>query len=485
MKISEYPKATSLKPTDIFVVDSLDGTRSISASQVLELMNEESDILPIDKGGTGADNAVEAFNALVHRGGGSATAYDADTLFDPGFYGMAAGGTNYPPGTTSGNLLIMPYRLTGNIYPAQFFISHHIAPGPQMWFRLYDGPALKWTSWTRVRDANILIEQIASSSHFTNATIFDAPEFKGAGNGITFWNNFFSATLGQSQPITTGDTFWSVINMAYQNLRAAQLAIQNYKGVHECRTFVRSQHNDANTPNEGWSTWNEFFWKPIDSTSLYLTNNFAQQYYDGKMANRNNAICIGYGATPTAGNQITLGNSSITALRCAGPLQTLSDPRAKIEVEAINNDLLLKALMGIPLHRFEWNPEIVPANGSDKVMTGFYTSDVKKYFKKSVHSGNKLEMQRKDKDGNLLTKTITREEEYVEKIDDVEVRKTKTVTEEVPDMMTTLEDAEELTMDFAIPTLWGVVQHLVLENRALTERMNDLEARLQRIGNCL
>lgn len=130
-------------------------------------------------------------------------------------------------------------------------------------------------------------------------------------------------------------------------------------------------------------------------------------------------------------NTITLGNSQITRLRCqVTSITALSDERVKKNIEIADTEKMIAALRAIPVKRYEFDKEI--NDGPDKHRLGFIAQDVQKVFPKSVET----------KLGE-----ITGEGEKK------------------------IENPLELTQDFAIPVLWGVVQNLVA-------RVEELELKL-------
>lgn len=89
---------------------------------------------------------ANTWNNLSNFSGGQSGSFDLNDLLQPGFYGVAGNSTNKPTTNDAGNLLILPYRLTGNIYPFQIFCSHN----GRIYHRLYIGTSQTWNGWMMV-----------------------------------------------------------------------------------------------------------------------------------------------------------------------------------------------------------------------------------------------------------------------------------------------------------------------------------------------
>ncbi|MCL2045721.1 MAG: pyocin knob domain-containing protein [Oscillospiraceae bacterium] len=137
------------------VMSSLSLPAGSSLADVLQYIidNSGSDmpaVIPISMGGTGATTQAAAYNALTHMGGGDAQGLDLNTITQPGFYGVSGGSTNKPTGAAAGNMLVLPYRLTGGIYPIQLFFDHKSYEVIDVWVRINQGGNDNWKSWNKL-----------------------------------------------------------------------------------------------------------------------------------------------------------------------------------------------------------------------------------------------------------------------------------------------------------------------------------------------
>lgn len=89
-----------------------------------------------------------------------------------------------------------------------------------------------------------------------------------------------------------------------------------------------------------------------------------------------NSTVIGYSATPsadTADNEVTLGNSSVTTLRCAtGSITTFSDRRDKKNIEDL--DVGLNLINELKPVKFDW--DMRDGGKVDKPDSGFIAQDI-------------------------------------------------------------------------------------------------------------
>lgn len=114
----------------------------------------------------------------------------------------------------------------------------------------------------------------------------------------------------------------------------------------------------------------------LASTSLY--NTFVGDNSGSNLTAGTNNTAIGYNAKPataTTSNSITLGNSSVTTLRCAvTSITSLSDSRDKKEVEDLN--VGLEFIDGLRPVKFVWDDR--DENGKHDIADfGFIAQDLK------------------------------------------------------------------------------------------------------------
>ena len=242
-----------------------------------------------------------------------------------------------------------------------------------------------------------------------------------------------------------------------------------------------------------------------------------------------NQIVIGYSATATANNQITLGNSSITQLRCqVTTITALSDERTKEYYELADLQKCLEAVKNLPVSRYKYKD--FTGTHLDSNVTGFMADDVEKVFPKSV-TRNSQYFPVLDENGDKVYEEIDEEyeetmkvinekgdfvmEEYEEDVPVVDEEKglmlyesyeyevegvdrkgnprkikkkgerpvtrkekrtrplekrVKLTRKRKVEKMFKMEDVKEITMTEAVPTLWGAVQYLIREIEELKSK---------------
>lgn len=177
-----------------------------------------------------------------------------------------------------------------------------------------------------------------------------------------------------------------------------------------------------------------------------------------------NQIVIGDSAIGGGNNTITLGNASITQLRCnVTSITSLSDVRSKTDIELADTNKLIDALMAIPVKRYRFKDDI----GIEHIDThklGFIAQDVEKIFPKSITIGANVVVPDIDEDGNQIMEDVKVEDENGKK-----------VTKQFQKMKIAVKKPKELTQDFAVPVLWGVVQNLVKRVENLEKKLNTLK----------
>lgn len=185
--------------------------------------------------------------------------------------------------------------------------------------------------------------------------------------------------------------------------------------------------------------------------------------------NQTNQIVIGNNAVGGGSNTITLGDSSITQLRCqATAITALSDERVKEDIESANLDLCYQSVKNLPVSRYKYK-NFTGAH-LDKNVTGWLAGDVEKIFPKSVSSSDKY-FPVLDKDGNEVFEEV---ESIITEKDESGNKITKTVKSQIKKMFL-MQDVKDITMTEALPTLWGAVQSLMA-------KVENLEVKLMEVN---
>lgn len=203
------------------------------------------------------------------------------------------------------------------------------------------------------------------------------------------------------------------------------------------------------------------------STNNQTTSNSAYLGCDTKAGTAiglTNMTVIGYNAAGSASNQITLGNTSITSLRCnVTSISSLSDARIKEDIEAANLQMCLDAVLDLPVTRYKFKDFV--GIKLDKHVTGWLADDVEKIFPKAIQCSDEW-FPELDENGNEIYETVT--EQVPDGFDEDGNEKFREETREVRKMFK-LEEVKNITMTEALPTLWGAVQQLAKEIEALKE----------------
>lgn len=164
---------------------------------------------------------------------------------------------------------------------------------------------------------------------------------------------------------------------------------------------------------------------------------------------------IGLNGSISASNQITLGNSSVTQLRCqVQTISTLSDPRVKEEIELADTVECLESVLNLPVSRYKYKD--FTGTHLDTHVTGWLSTDYKKVFPKGVQITDEVYPEL-DELGNQMYEEI--EVQVPIDIDD-ESKGYKTELKSLPKKFT-IKDVESITPTEALPTLWGAVQAIV------------------------
>jgi len=163
-----------------------------------------------------------------------------------------------------------------------------------------------------------------------------------------------------------------------------------------------------------------------------------------------NMIVIGYNAEASASNQITLGNTAITSLRCnVTAISALSDTRMKEDIKAADLQMCLDAVLNLPVHRYKYKD--FTGTHLDQHVTGWLANDVELVFPKAVQSADEYFTELDDK-GNPVMETI------IEEVFDEEGNITE--KERIIEKKFLMKDVKNITMSEVSPTLWGAVQRL-------------------------
>lgn len=183
------------------------------------------------------------------------------------------------------------------------------------------------------------------------------------------------------------------------------------------------------------------------------------------------SVSIGYGANASASYQFTLGGSTITALRCnKTTISTLSDSRVKEDISDADVDICLADVNRLPVKRYKY--KAFTGTHLDEHRTGFMADDVEKVFPKDVMSADEY-FPVLDENGEAVME-LDLDENGNPQYDVVGIDEGgKEIYSTEPRMkkkMFLLEQVKTISMEMAIPTLWGAVQALTKRLQALEEK---------------
>ena len=146
-------------------------------------------------------------------------------------------------------------------------------------------------------------------------------------------------------------------------------------------------------------------------------------------AGGSNNMCLGYSATTSAGdsaNQITLGNASITTLRCADTsISSLSDRRDKTDI--VDLPLGLDFINSVRPVKFKWQTRDKTESKDGTIRAGFIAQELQEAQKESDAefmdlvfdlAPEKLEA----KQGNLIPVMVQAIKELSAKVKELESR---------------------------------------------------------------
>ncbi len=184
------------------------------------------------------------------------------------------------------------------------------------------------------------------------------------------------------------------------------------------------------------------------------------------ISDNRNQISIGYNATCTAANQITLGNNAITALRCnVTSISALSDERTKEYHEQANLELCYADIMRLPVSRYKYQPWA--GTHLDGHVTGYMADDVAEVFPKCVHESDQW-FPKLDKKGKPIMETV------VDEATGETVKRPKQFK---------LEAVKEIAItDQLLATLHGAVQYLAAKVEDQRREIELLRAEVKNSG---
>lgn len=148
--------------------------------------------LLVESGGTGATDALDAFIKLSHRTDGAAlTSGSLNDLRDPGFYAVNGLTDGPSDAKAAGNLLVLPYRLTGNINPVQLYFTHYAGNTGEVYFRHYYGAGSTWKEWHKLYSdlSTISVDSLINSDTSSLKVNMNngAPLISGQKNNVINW----------------------------------------------------------------------------------------------------------------------------------------------------------------------------------------------------------------------------------------------------------------------------------------------------------
>lgn len=165
-----------------------------------------------------------------------------------------------------------------------------------------------------------------------------------------------------------------------------------------------------------------------------------------------NSTAIGYSAPTHASNEITLGNTAISLLRCqVTTITSLSDRRIKEDIQPANIDMCLETVNALSVTRYKYKD--FTGTHLDTHVTGWLADDVEEVFPKAVQANDET-FNELDKYGDIVYENVDGE------------KRPKTFK---------MEKVKNITMTEALPTLWGAVQALSAQVEELKYELNQLK----------
>lgn len=182
--------------------------------------------------------------------------------------------------------------------------------------------------------------------------------------------------------------------------------------------------------------------------------------------NGNHSIAIGSEVKipNTVSNVIFLGDANIESIQAAvTTITSLSDERTKEEIIYANIAQCLVDIERVPVRRFKFK-KFARRSPKDVHVTGFVAQEMQSIFPKSIHTydedfpvldenGEPVMENELDENGNII---------YEEDC----------ITPKQKEKRFTIENVQHLSLDHALPTLWGAVQYLSKQVKALMQFVN-------------
>lgn len=258
----------------------------------------------------------------------------------------------------------------------------------------------------------------------------------------------------QSTKVSYHDTaigYCAMMNANYvgNNVAIGAFALRNTKGT----DATRASYNIAIGQSAGYMS--------SGSYSIFIGD-----YAGGNSSNAyNNAINIGKEAACSSSNQITLGNTEITSIRCQVTSFTkLSDSRVKEDIEPANIEMCLADVLRLPVSRYKY--KAFTGTHLDTHVTGWMADDYEKVFPKGVQAFDET-FPLLDENGDKIYETVTNP-------DGVEEQIAKTFV---------MKDVKSITPSEALPTLWGAVQALAKQVQDLTTENTELKQKISKVDD--
>ena len=221
----------------------------------------------------------------------------------------------------------------------------------------------------------------------TSTALF--PDGGGGGNNVFIQNNTYGSGIGnfttQSSTVigsSAGGTSTPFLSSSFDGREATAIgfaALYNFGNTASASFFPASESNTALGATAG-------FGLKEGKHNTFLGAYTGVSYNQGSAATSGNVTCIGYYAdasSPTATNEITLGNSSVATLRCAvTSITSLSDERDKKDITDLEYGL--DFIESLQPKQFTWNnrPETQTVPELDE------NGDIKE-VEKEIESANK------------------------------------------------------------------------------------------------